>query len=264
MDYQLYLGDCLEIMQQFEKQSVDLILADLPYGQTQNDWDKMIPLDLMWAQYKRVIKRNRAIVLTAIQPFSSMLVMSNLDQFRDEWTWDKVMPTNFLNVKKSPMRRHENILVFCETLPLYNPQLNEDIKMPSGKMTSGNSDNWGEFKKEGIKYKVGYPQSIIRFAKPNRLTDWDYGLHPNQKPVALLEYLIKTYSNEGDLVLDNTMGSGSTGEAALKTQRRFTGIEKDESYFQIAKQRLESLVELPEGKIVKVKNKEQDISLDLW
>ena len=238
----LYLGDCLEVMKFIPDKSIDLILADLPYGTTACKWDTIIPFKPLWEQYKRIIKDNGAIVLTASQPFTSALVMSNPDMFKYEWIWDKLKPTGMLNASHQPLRRHENILVFCDGKTIYNPQ---KISNPKGtekrslykyQRENEGGDTVGEIKQGGVSenYEADklLPVSIQQFSKDNK------PLHPTQKPVALFEYLIKTYTNENDLVLDNTMGSGTTCLAARNLNRQFIGIEKEEKYFNIAKERL--------------------------
>lgn len=225
-------GDCLELMKDIPNKSIDLILCDLPYGTTQNKWDTVIPFDKLWAQYNRIIKDNGAIVLFSQMPFGANLIMSNPKMFRYEWVWEKENSTGFLNAKKMPLKKHENILVFYKHLPTYNPQMREGFKpysMESGK----GSNNYGTYssihsESDGKRY----PIDIIKFNRDKS------GLHPTQKPVALLEYLVKTYTNEGDTVLDNCMGSGSTGVACKNTNRQFIGMELDEKYFNIARERL--------------------------
>jgi site-specific DNA-methyltransferase (adenine-specific) len=239
---QIYLGDCLDVMKFIPDKSIDLILADLPYGTTACKWDTIIPFKPLWEQYKRIIKDNGAIVLTASQPFTSALVMSNPDMFKYEWIWDKLKPTGMLNASHQPLRRHENILVFCDGKTIYNPQ---KISNPKGtekrslykyQRENEGGDTVGEIKQGGVSenYEADklLPVSIQQFSKDNK------PLHPTQKPVALFEYLIKTYTNENDLVLDNTMGSGTTCLAARNLNRQFIGIEKEEKYFNIAKERL--------------------------
>jgi DNA modification methylase len=230
-------GDCLEVMKDIPNGSIDMILCDLPYGTTACKWDTIIPFDKLWEQYERVIKPNGAIVLTAAQPFTSVLACSNLKLFKYEMIWEKPNPSNPLLAKKRFMSFHENILVFYKKQPTYTPQkqirnekdkrkaVNRHYSNPEilgGNVAIEAIDTTGEFK---------HPSSVI---KVNR----QQGLHPTQKPVALLEYLIKTYTNEGDLVLDNTMGSGTTGVACVNTNRKFIGIEKDENYFKIAEARI--------------------------
>ncbi len=225
----LYLGDCLELMAQIPDGSVDMVLCDLPYGTTQNKWDSVIPFEPLWAQYKRICKG--AIVLTAAQPFTSALVMSAKNAFKYEWVWRKAKPVGHLNAKKMPMAAHESILVFCHGLTPYNPQ----GLVESGSIVSRtNNGNYGECSKTTVRTHTGYPRTVLDFAHDNRT------IHPTQKPVALMEYLIRTYTNEGDTVLDNCMGSGTTGVACVNTRRNFIGIEKDDKYFAIAQARIEA------------------------
>ena len=226
-------GDCLELMKEIPDESIDMILCDLPYGTTKNKWDSVIPLNKLWKSYERIIKDNGAIVLFSQMPFSAELVHSNLKLFKYEWIWQKDNGTGFLNAKKMPLKIHENILVFYKKLPLYNPQMRTGFK-PYKCKQGRHSTNYGAYEQGHITESNGerYPIDIIKFKK-------DSGLHPTQKPVELLEYLIKTYTNEGGAVLDNCMGSGSTGVACVNTNRNFIGIELDEKYFNIAKERIE-------------------------
>ena len=234
MRVDLKCGDCLEIMKEIPNESIDMILCDLPYGTTKNKWDSIIPLNELWEQYERIIKDNGAIVLFSQMPFTAELVHSNLKLFRYEWIWKKENGTGFLNAKKMPLKIHENILLFYKKLPTYNPQMRKGFK-PYKCKQGRHSTNYGAYEQGHITESNGerYPIDIIEFKK-------DTGLHPTQKPVALLEYLIKTYTNEGDVVLDNCMGSGSTGVACKKLNRNFIGIELDEKYFNIAKERIEN------------------------
>lgn len=226
-------GDCLELMKDIPDKSIDMILCDLPYGTTKNKWDSIIPLDKLWVQYERIIKDTGVIVLFSQMPFTAELTHSNLKLFKYEWIWEKDNGTGFLNAKKMPLKIHENILVFYKKLPTYNPQMRTGFK-PYKCKQGRHSTNYGAYEQGYITESNGerYPIDIIEFKK-------DSGLHPTQKPVALLEYLIKTYTNENDLVLDNCMGSGSTGVACINTNRNFIGIELDENYFNIAKERIE-------------------------
>ena len=231
----LLQGDCLELMKKIPDKSIDMILCDLPYGTTsQNKWDSVIPFEPMWEQYKRIIKDNGAIVLFSQLPFASDLIQSNKKMFRYEWIWVKDNATGFLNAKKMPLKIHENILVFYKKLPLYNPQMRTGFKPYKCKQGS-HSNNYGDYQEGHITESNGerYPIDIIKF---NRDKD---KLHSTQKPVALLEYLIKTYTNEGDLVLDNCFGSCSTGVACINTNRNFIGMELDEEFFKIGKQRID-------------------------
>ena len=233
-------GDCLEVMKDIPDKSIDMILADLPYGTTACKWDTIIPFEPLWEQYKRIIKDNGAIVLTASQPFTSALVMSNVKMFKYCWYWIK-NSTGFLNAKKMPMKSVEDVCVFYNNLPTYNPQNLIKIDKPktnhnskarkeeSGKGLS--THNGGRLTKDYIQEYSNYPKQDIHF--PN-----DKGLHPTQKPVALFEYLIKTYTNEGDLVLDNVAGSGTTGVACKNLNRNYILIEKEQKYIDIINKRL--------------------------
>ena len=225
-------GDCLELMKDIPDKSVDMILCDLPYGVTSNKWDSIIPFEPLWESYHRVIKDNGAIVLFSQMPFTVDLVASNYKDFRYEWIWEKLSASGHLNANRMPMKKHENILVFYKKLPTYNPQFTEG--KPYVATYSTHSSNYGKQKDNITTINDGkrYPVDIIKFNN-------DRGLHPTQKPVELLEYLIKTYTNEGDTVLDNCMGSGSTGVACVNTCRNFIGIELDGGYFEIAKSRIE-------------------------
>lgn len=250
---ELQQGDCLELMKSLEDNSVDLILCDLPYGTTRNKWDSIIDLELLWEQYNRVIKDRGVILLFAQTPFDKVLGVSNLENLRYEIIWQKTAPTGFLNAKKMPMKAHENILVFYKKLPTYNPQMTQGHprKISSRKSRSNSANrhtekslkgesNYGVFANdiEGYDSTERYPLSVQVFAKDQQKENY----HPTQKPVALLEWLIKTYSNEGDLVLDNCMGSGSTGVACVNLNRNFIGMELTEQYFEIAKERIEKVV----------------------
>lgn len=234
MRVDLKCGDCLEIMKDIPDKSIDMILCDLPYGTTKNKWDSIIDLTELWNGYERIIKDNGAIVLFSQMPFTAELVHSNLKLFKYEWIWQKDNGTGFLNAKKMPLKIHENILVFYKKLPTYNPQMRTGFK-PYKCKQGRHSTNYGAYEQGHITESNGerYPIDIIEFKKDN-------GLHPTQKPVALLEYLIKTYTNEKETVLDNCMGSGSTGVACKKLNRNFIGIELDEKYFEIAKERIEN------------------------
>ena len=223
-------------MKNIPDKSIDMILCDLPYGTTHNKWDNIIPMESLWEQYNRIIKDHGAIVLFSQMPFGASLIMSNPKMFRYEWIWEKNQAAGFLNAKKMPLRKHENILVFYKHLPTYNPQglikLDEPIQEKGS--ANRNGKNYGVADKSFIRTHKNYPTDIITFNK-------DTGYHPTQKPVDLLEYLIKTYTNEGDLVLDNCMGSGSTGVACVNTNRDFIGMELNEEYFKIACERIEGV-----------------------
>lgn len=228
-------GDCLELMKDIPDGSVDMILADLPYGTTACKWDTIIPFDPLWEQYKRVIKDNGAIVLTASQPFTSALVMSNPKWFKYAWVWDKVKPSGFQIAKYRPMMRQEDVLVFGKGRINYYPIMTKREKVKKSKVykSSDSSPLANNDGKERV-YTHKYPQSILAYSNANQRGK----VHPTQKPVALFEYLIKTYTNEGDTVLDNVMGSGTTGVACKNLNRNFIGMELDEEYFKIATERI--------------------------
>lgn len=226
-------GDCLTEMATIPDKSIDMILCDLPYGTTACKWDVVIPFESLWAHYKRIIKDRGAIVLFGNEPFSSHLRLSNISDYKYDWKWDKVRGSNFATVKIRPFNSFEDVMVFYKKQPTYNPQMEVGKPYVAKQGYVGEAKQTGLFRKEVITTNQGdrYPLSIIRFSKQN-------GLHHTQKPVALLEYLIKTYSNEGETVLDNCMGSGSTGIACLNTGRNFIGIEKDDKYFAVATERI--------------------------
>ena len=233
----LYHGDCLEVLPTFPPASVEAIITDLPYGTTSCEWDSVIPLSLMWEQVKRVLKVNGVFITTASQPFTSVLVCSNLEWFKYEWMWDKRMVTGTANVEYMPMKAHETIQVFCSGKTTYNPQFTPDdtVKL-FGKPGISNSEIIG-VNTVMAKRNVGYPKTILKFPRPNNISG-DGGHHPTQKPVKLYEYLIRTYTNAGETVLDICMGSGTTGVAAVQTGRNFIGIEKEQKYFEIASRRI--------------------------
>ena len=229
-------GDCLELMNDIPDKSVDMILCDLPYGVTQCKWDAIIPFDKLWEQYNRIIKDNGAVVLFGSEPFTSLLICSNLKNFKYNWIWQKNKATGFLNAKKQPLNDNETISVFYKKQCTYNPQMTVAEKTyKRGMAKRSKSDCYGE-EKDFIQIETGlrYPKRIQYFNN-NRTREQ---LHPTQKPVELLEYLIKTYTNEDEVVLDNCMGSGSTGVACINTNRRFIGMEIEEKYFEIAKDRM--------------------------
>lgn len=230
-------GDCIEIMKAIDDGSIDMILCDLPYGITRNKWDIEISLDLLWQQYKRVIKDNGAIVLSGVQPFTTKLIMSNLKLFRYSLIWKKTTATGFLNAKHQPLRAHEDILVFYKKQPTYNPQKTVGHS-PVNSYTKSTSDgsNYGNTKMgiSGGGSTERYPISVIEFASDKQ----KLSLHPTQKPVLLYEYLIKTFTNECEVVLDNCIGSGTTAVAALNTGRNFIGIENNSHYVWVANKRL--------------------------
>lgn len=242
MTIKLLQGDCLELMKDIPDGSIDMILCDLPYGTTACKWDSVIPFELLWEQYKRIIKANGAIVLFGSEPFASMLRISNLKQYRYDWTWDKVTARGHLVAKKRPMAQTESISVFYDKAATYNPQM---VKRPPDKIEVRKTTEYARTEiMGGISnapvnkvYDEWYPKTIITISNAGSSVK---SVHPTQKPVALMEYLIKTYTNEGETVLDNCMGSGTTGIACLNTGRNFIGMEKDETYFHVAKNRIES------------------------
>ena len=233
-EYSLLFGDCLERMKEIPDASVDAIICDPPFGTTACAWDSVIPFEPMWAELKRIIKPNGAIVLFGSEPFSSALRMSNIKKYKYDWVWDKRLPSGMQIAKYRPMQRHENIMVFCENgtpkyYPIKTPQKERTGKIYSKSETSPVKYDDGKLKT----YKEKNPQSIIEFYKRDGKS-----LHPTQKPVALLEYLIKTYTQERETVLDFTFGSCSTGVACVNTSRKFIGIEMDEKYFEIGVNRM--------------------------
>ena len=231
---ELYNGDCLEVMKTIKDGSVDAIICDPPYGTTACKWDSVINFDLMWEQLNRIIKPNGAIVLFGSEPFSSFLRCSNIKNYKYDWIWDKKKAGNFRAVKSMPLMDYEKISVFNHNRDNYLPQMSIGRERKKGGYYSPHEQalNSGTVAKTNNLY---YPKGIITFSKANNV---DSKLHPTQKPVALMEYLIKTYTNENETVLDFTMGSGSTGVAAKNTHRNFIGIEQDESYFKIAQERI--------------------------
>lgn len=240
-DYgKLYKGDCLELMKDIADKSVDMILCDLPYGTTQNKWDSVIPFEPLWKEYKRIIKDNGAIVLTAAQPFTSALVMSNPKMFKYDWIWKKPKGTGHLNAKKQPMRDKEDVLVFYRKQPTYNPQFTTGTpyKNKAGKDHSAKNSmtgSYGEY--TNFRYDNDgkrYPKQVIEFGVVERGT-----IHPTQKPTELMEFMIKTYSNEGETVLDNCSGSGTTAISAINTNRKFILMEMDDKYFDVSGDRIE-------------------------
>ena len=230
-----YLGDCLEVMKEIPDGVIDMILCDLPYGTTACKWDSIISFEALWKEYERIIKDNGAIVLTASQPFTSALVMSNISLYKHRWVWDKVKPGSGLCAKKAPLRNVEDILVFCKGSANYYPQMIPKKKRAEKKNDS-NGEAFGGAKVERFHDNkgVGYPKEIIQISN----ADQTNRLHPTQKPVALFEYLIKTYTNEGELVLDNTAGSGTTAIAAENTRRKWICIEQNEEYATKAVERI--------------------------
>jgi site-specific DNA-methyltransferase (adenine-specific) len=229
-------GDCLDLLSTLEAGSVDAIIADLPYGTTQNRWDAVIPFDAMWKAFDRVCKPNAAIVLTAQSIFTAALISSNSKSYRYSLVWEKSKAGGFLNARRMPLQSHEDIAVFYQSLPTYNPQMEPGKPYTKRAKSDGDGGNYGKFQRAGtvnVNEGMRFPRSVIRIPNDNHGS-----LHPTQKPVALMEYLIRTYTNEGETVLDPTMGSGTTGVACVNTGRRFIGIERDAGYFDIAQRRI--------------------------
>jgi len=244
----LMQGDCLEMMEEIPNGSVDMVLTDPPYGTTACKWDSIIPLDPMWEQLKRVIKPNGAIAMTASQPFTSILVASNIKQFKHEWIWKKNAGSNFGALKYQPMKEHESIIIFCNERVNYYPIKQERsesgkamIKAGVKSKASQGNDVYGGLNKG---YDNSKNDKNMRVPSSVQLFNRERGLHPTQKPVLLMEYLIKTYTNEGETVLDFTMGSGTTGVAAKNLNRKFIGIELDADYFAIAKKRINGHIDI--------------------
>ena len=236
--FELWHGDCLELMKYIPDGSVDLVLTDPPYGTTACKWDSVIPFEPMWEQLNRIIKPNGAICLFGSEPFSSALRMSNIKNFKYDWIWDKKIPSGMSYARFQPMRQTENISVFCNGKTVYNPQMvKRDKPIKGGGMSKGETTNNQHLIALHKTYEYKNPTNLIVFDKIRKGS-----LHPTQKPVPLLEYLIRTYTNEGETVLDFTAGSGSTGVACVNTNRNFIGIELDEGYFNIAKKRIEEAV----------------------
>ncbi len=245
--YTLMLGDCLERMREIPDGSVDMICCDLPYGTTACKWDSVIPFEPLWAAYRRVCKRNAAIVLTASQPFTSALVMSNTNAFRYQWVWEKSKAGGIFNAKNMPLKQHEDVLVFSEgtcancspnRMPYFPQGLTRVDKEAKNSSRSGTDTIGNRPSRVGAYMQEfsGYPLSVLRIPSESKT------VHPTQKPVALMEYLIRTYTNPGETVLDSTMGSGTTGVACMNTGRRFIGIERDETYFAIARDRIAKII----------------------
>tara|TARA_R100000951_G_C2601493_1_gene168316 strand:+ start:115 stop:867 length:753 start_codon:yes stop_codon:yes gene_type:complete len=242
---EIYLGDCLELIpKHVEDKSIDSIICDLPYGTTKCKWDSVIDLPKLWSEYERVIKDNGVILLFSQTPFDKILGASNLKLLKYEWVWEKTQATGHLNAKKMPMKAHENILVFYKKLPTYNPQktsghnpMNNYTKYIK---TQNNTELYGKMKREmsGGGETDRYPRSVITFASDKQKSC----LHPTQKPLALIKYMIRTYTNEGDLVLDNTCGSGTTGLAAKNLNRNYIMMEQDPKYYEIACKRVQGSI----------------------
>lgn len=226
-------NDCLIEMESIADQSIDMILCDLPYGTTACKWDSIIPIDSLWSLYKRIIKKNGAIVLTAAQPFTTVLISSNFNDFRYDLKWIKKAATGFYNANRMPLRAHEDILVFYKSLPTYNPQKTQGKPYRCTRGSASHVYVGKDLTETNNESGERFPLSWVEIKRDKEK------LHPTQKPVALMEYLIRTYTNENDVVLDNCMGSGTTGVACVNSGRHFVGIEKDPEYFRIAKERIE-------------------------
>lgn len=233
MKYDLMEGDCLQLMTELPDASVDMVLCDLPYGTTACAWDSVIPFEPLWREYRRIVKQNAAIVLTASQPFTTALAASNIADLKYQWIWVKDRPSNPQLAKLQPLKIHEDILVFAKGKSPYTPQGLIEVPENKRKIHNPEKNNLGHCKRKPyVQTHTGYPKSLISFGA-------ERGLHPTQKPVALMEYLIRTYTNPGDVVLDNCMGSGTTGVACANIGRRFIGMERDPDYFDIACDRVE-------------------------
>lgn len=242
---ELFHGDCLEIMKNIPDNSIDMILCDLPYGTTACSWDTVIPFKPLWDHYNRIRKTNTAMVFTASQPFTTSLIASQMNLFRYEWIWEKHQGTNPLTSKIMPLKNHENVCVFYENKPTYNPVMAKG--KPYAAFQTKNDKKIGEVYGDNKSVHVAnsgtrYPTTILKFAKRSSSAgiEPEINYHPTQKPVSLMEYFIKTYTNPGDTVLDNCMGSGTTGVACKSLNRSFIGIEIDEKYFNIAKNRIDN------------------------
>jgi site-specific DNA-methyltransferase (adenine-specific) len=246
---EIYLGDCLELMpKHVEDKSIDMIFCDLPYGTTQCKWDSIINLDKLWKEYKRIIKDNGAIVLFSAEPFTSNLIMSNTKDFKYRWTWNKIKASNHLNSRRQPLRCIEDICIFYKKQPTYNPQLRDRLKKnmrdPKREYGKGNNKTYGETKENylfnsgrEIPLEKGYPLDLLEFSQLGSFGN--KRVHPTQKPIELIEYIIKTYTNEGDLILDNTCGSGTTGIGAKNLNRNYIMMEQDPKYYETACKRVQ-------------------------
>jgi site-specific DNA-methyltransferase (adenine-specific) len=229
-------ADCFDVFPFIEDKSIDAIICDLPYGTTVCKWDSVLPLDKLWNEYKRVLKPNGVILLTASQPFTTILIANDLKMFKYNLVWDKVAVTNPMLAKKQPMRCHEDILVFYDKQPTYNPQMRVGVKWSRAGKKQHTTDTLGQstlFNNGSDESEMKYPKSIITFSNADKTKN----KHPTQKPIDLMEWLIKTYTNEGDMVLDNTMGSGTTNLACIKLNRKSIGIEKEKQYYDVAVRR---------------------------
>jgi len=237
MENQVVLGDCLEVMKDIPDGSIDMILCDLPYGTTKCKWDTIIPFEPLWEEYRRVTKKNGAIVLTAAQPFTSVLINSNLKDFRYNWVWEKSKATGYLNAKKMPMKAHEDVCVFYRKMPTYNPQMWQSTPYNKGSAHRP-TQVYGKQKEILVKNDSGlrYPRTVQYFKTAESEGKVH---HPTQKPISLFEYLIRTYTDEGQIVLDSCAGAGTTALAALNSQRNYICIEKEEAYYNVIRERIE-------------------------
>jgi site-specific DNA-methyltransferase (adenine-specific) len=229
-------ADCFDVFPFIEDKSIDAIICDLPYGTTACKWDSTLPLDRLWNEYKRVLKPNGVILLTASQPFTTVLIGNDLKMFKYNLVWDKVAVTNPMLAKKQPMRCHEDVLIFYDKQPTYNPQMRVGVKWSRAGKKQHTTDTLGQsklFNNGSDESEMKYPKSIITFSNADKTKNE----HPTQKPIDLMEWLIKTYTNEGDMVLDNTMGSGTTNLACIKLNRKSIGIEKEKQYYDVAVRR---------------------------
>ena len=241
----LFCGRCEDVLPELSL-SVDAVIADLPYGSTQNPWDSVIPLQPLWAEYERLVSRSGALIFTATQPFTSVMVMSNPKWFKWADVWRKSHATGHLNCQKMPLRQHEDLLVFGAGAVTYNPQITMQasslVRAPTRYGSSGCYGTYGDKIARTIDTSLTYPRSVIEIDSPNH---GEKGLHPTQKPVSLMEYLIRTYTNPGDTILDNTMGSGTTGVAAVRLGRKFIGIELSPEYCSVATRRIQRELDQP-------------------
>lgn len=242
-DIELIKGDCLVEMRNIPDKSVDCVICDLPYGVTRCKWDSVIPFDKLWEQYERIIKDNGIVLLFGSGIFTACLMLSNKKKWRYNLVWEKTSPTGFLNARRMPLRNHENICVFYKKQPTYNPQKTtgheRKVSTAYHKINSKKTEDYGKYNLTSYDSTERYPKSVIKFKSDKQKST----LHPTQKPVALIEYLIKTYSNEGDLILDNTAGSMTTAIAAINTNRKCICIEKDDKYFEIGSERVRKHLE---------------------
>lgn len=243
IENRIFNEDCLDFMPKIESKKIDMIICDLPYNVTKNKWDVAIPFDQLWANYMRIIKDNGCIALFGINPFSSLLITSNIKMYKYDIVWEKTTPTGFLNAKKMPLRCHENIHIFYKNTPKYNPQKTygheRKVSLSEHKINCVKTSNYGDHKLKSYDSTERYPRDVIKFKTDKQIEN----LHPTQKPVKLLEWLIKSYTDENMIVLDNCIGSGSTAIAALNTNRKYIGIEKDENYYNIACNRISKHLE---------------------